>query len=340
MNKIIISLTMLVMVLGVGVNAQVPNNIKTTDIKAGSVNAEAQQLKAQQNEAIKAARVAREEAEALAKEQREALKTKAESAKVQLQNEREALKLKTAESQERLKIEKDVLSGSVEAEKASREALKQKVEQEKEAIKASREEFKQKAEQVREEMKTSREEFKNKIDVKKEELKTKREEQKSELKTKLETIKDERKKATVEKLDKRFDEINVKTTTQWTNALVRLEDLLVKVSLRADKAAANGADVSAVGSALERAKLAIEAARSAITTQVGRAYPISIVSESELRSAVAQTRDLLSQDLKAVREVIKSAQQATVDAVTALKAVPKVDEAQSPATSTSAMPIQ
>ena len=147
-------------------------------------------------------------------------------------------------------------------------------------------------------MKASREEFKNKIEVQREELKTKREEQKVELKTKLEKIKDERKKATVEKLDKRFNEINVKMTAQWSDALLRLEDLLVKISLRADKAAANGADVSAVGPALEKAKIAIVAARTAISAQASKAYPIDIVSETELKSAVAQTREKLNQDLK------------------------------------------
>ena len=62
---------------------------------------------------------------------------------------------------------------------------------------------------------------------------------------------------------------------------------------------------------------------------------LDIVSEAELRSAVAQTRDRLNQDLKAVREVMRSAQQAVVDALTSLKGVPKVDEASS-TTSTSA----
>ena len=181
-------------------------------------------------------------------------------------------------------------------------------------------------------------EFKNKIEVQREELKTKREEQKVELKTKLEKIKDERKRATVEKLDKRFDEVNAKMTAQWSNALLRLEDLLVKVSLRADKAAANGADVSAVGPALEKAKIAIVAARTAISAQASKTYPIDIVSETELRSSVAQTREKLNQDLKAVREIMKAAHQAAVDALTSLKGVPKVDEATSSATSTSVAP--
>ena len=136
-------------------------------------------------------------------------------------------------------------------------------------------------------------------------------------------------------MDKRFDEVNAKMTTQWSNALLRLEDLLVKVSLRADKAAANGADVSAVGSALEKAKIAIVAARTAISAQASKTYPIDIVSETELKSAVAQTREKLNQDLKAVREVMQSAHQAAVDALTSLKGVPKVDEAPSSATSTS-----
>ncbi|GEM_PF-1974343 len=320
MKKIIISLVAIGLSFSMAASAQTPDSAVIKDAGAGSVNFEAQQLKIQQKEALEAARTAREAAVTQAKEQRE------------------ALKLKAVESKEKLQAERAALNRSVEADKANREAFKQRAEQEKEAIKLSREEFKQKAEQTREDMKASREEFKNKIEVQKKELKTKREEQRAELKTKLEKIKDERKKAVVEKLDKRFDEINVKTTTQWTNALIRLEDLLVKISLRADKAAENGADVSAINSALEKAKTAIVAARAAITAQASKTYPIDIVSEAELRSAVAQTRDRLNQDLKAVREVMRSAQQAVVDALTSLKGVPKVDEASS-ATSTSATPV-
>ena len=299
MNKIIISLVAIGLSFGMAASAQTPDSAVIKDAGAGSVNFEAQQLKIQQKEALEAARTAREAAVTQAKEQRE------------------TLKLKAVESKEKLQAERVALNGSAEADKANREA------------------FKQRAEQEREAMKVSREEFKNKIEVQREELKTKREEQRAELKTKLEKIKDERKKAVVENLDKRFDEINIKTTTQWTNALIRLEDLLVKISLRADKAAENGADVSATSSALEKARTAIVAARAAITAQASKTYPIDIVSEAELRSAVAQTRDRLNQDLKAVREVMRSAQQAVVDALTSLKGVPKVDEASS-TTSTSA----
>ncbi|MEK7463282.1 MAG: hypothetical protein AAB621_02900 [Patescibacteria group bacterium] len=323
-----------------GLKTETKNTIKTEQEKAvevkkevkSKIEAEKEALRAKSSEAVK-------ETKDKIEAEREAIKAKAETIK-------EELKAKREQEQERIKAEKEALKEGVKAEreqkkeavKSARDESKQKAEQEKEAVKASREEFKQKAEQAREEMKASREEFKNKIEVQREELKTKREEQKVELKTKLEKIKDERKKATVEKLDKRFNEINVKMTAQWSDALLRLEDLLVKISLRADKAAANGADVSAVGPALEKAKIAIVAARTAISAQASKAYPIDIVSETELKSAVAQTREKLNQDLKAVREVMQLAHQATVDALTSLKGVPKVDEAASSAASTSAAP--
>lgn len=299
------------LVLGSGASAQTSDNIEITDIIVSPVNTEAQQLKIQVKDANSAARATREAAEAQFKEQRGALKESTEATRAKLQGERELLKSKAVESREGLQAERPALQENSEA------------------IKVAREEFKQKADQARKEMKVSREEFKNKIEIQREGLKIKREEQKVELKNKLEIIKDERKKATVEKLDKRFDEINVKITTQWTNTLVRLEDLLVKISLRADKAATNGSDVSAVSSVLEKARATIVAARDAITVQVSKTYPIAVTSEAELRSAVAQTREKLNQDLKAVREIMRSTHQATVDVLTILKGVPKVDEASS-----------
>jgi len=201
----------------------------------------------------------------------------------------------------------------------------------KNAVTERKSELQNKAAERKAAVQQTREELKNRVEAKKEELKTKRETQKAELKARLEKIKDGRKKAAVERLDNRFTEINAKMANHWLNALTRLEELLNKVSGRADKAEANGRDVAAVRAAVEKAKTAIAAARTALEAQLAKTYPIQITDETRLKSAVATARELLNKDLKAVREAVRAAHKAVVEATKLLKGVPKVDEEPAPA---------
>ena len=172
------------------------------------------------------------------------------------------------------------------------------------------------------------------MEATREELKTKREAEKEALKAKLAAVKDAKKKEAVERLDKKFDEINAKMSGQWTNTLARLEELLGKITSRADKAAVSGSDVSVTRSAVESAKSAIESARTAIAAQAAKTYPIVVTTEDALKSAVAQTRELMNKDLQAVRDAVQAAHKAVSGAASSLKSVPRVNE-EPTATSTS-----
>lgn len=195
-----------------------------------------------------------------------------------------------------------------------------------EAIRAMREAAQQKAEQAREAIKAAHEDFKAKIEAARQDIKTKREAEMADLKTKLQAVKDARKKETVTRLDQRFDEINTKLTDSWTNTLARLDELLVKITSRADKAAAGGADVSAVRAGVDSAKAAIAAAKTAVAAQAAKTYPISVTTETALKSAVAQTRELLNKDLQSVRDLMQAAHKAVSAAASSLRAVPGVDQ--------------
>jgi len=253
------------------------------------------------------------------------------------QNEREKIQENAKAALEKLQQERKTFQESAvgarvqlrtEA-KDERSVLKQSATST-EAMKAAREMIQKKAEQAREAIKTSHEEFKAKMETAREEIKTKRETEMSALKAKLEAIKDARKKEAVQRLDKRFDEINAKMNSQWTNTLVRLEELLVKITSRADKAAVSGTDVSAIRAGVEIAKLAIAAARTAVVAQAAKTYPISVTTESALKSAVAQTRELLNKDLQAARDLMQAAHTAVSGAAAALSRIPRVNEEPTP----------
>ncbi len=253
---------------------------------------------------------------------KEAITEKREAVKSAVGEKREAVKNAVTERKDAVKT----------AAGEKREAVKNAVTEKRDAVKAAQTEFKANLEK-------EREVFKQRVEVARDEFKQKRKTQKEELKARLEKVKDERKKQTVERLDNRFTEINTKQTNHLLNTLTRLEELLGKVSSRADKAESNGQDVSAVRTAIEKAKIAIASARTALEAQLAKTYPIQGVdspeeqfTEARLKSVVAMAREALNKDLKAAKEVVRTAHKAIVEATKSLRGVPKVDE--EPATTT------
>ncbi len=235
-------------------------------------------------------------------EQREALREKAAE-------EREAaVELFRATTTDRREAAQDLQTTLQRTAQDKRELLKRQIEERRDLIEEKRENFRASAEDAREE------------------ARQKREEQREELRARLENIRDERKKEAVERLANRFTEINEKLTNHWLAALVRLEELLAKVGSRADKAEVNGADVAATRAAIDEAEAAISSARMALEAQLAKTYPIGVTTEDALRSAVAEARDALNNDLQAVKESVRTAHKAVVDALTSLKGIPDVDQ--------------
>ncbi len=237
--------------------------------------------------------------------------------------------------QERFRQERDALQ---QRAKSASEQFKQERDALQEKSRASGEQFKMQSETLREQMKTTREDFKTKIEESRRAFQEKRKTEKDELKARLKNIKDERKKSMVENLDKRFDEINQKTTAKWVRTLTLLDELLAKITLRQDKAAANGKDVAASRAASIAANTAIGAARAAVVAQTAKTYPIPVTTDTTLKSVVAQTRNALNTDLKAVRDLVQVAHKAVSATAQALRGIPGVNETATttPATTTPA----
>lgn len=235
-------------------------------------------------------------------EEREVLREKAE-------REREsAIELFRSTTTDRREAAQDLQKALQRTAQEKRELLEKQNAERRALIEEKREEFRERAEGLREE------------------AKQRREQQKEELRARLENIRDQRKKEAVERLDNRFTEINEKLTNHWLAALVRLEELLAKISSRADKAEVNGVDVSATRLAIEAAHSAIAAARNDLEAQLAKTYPIGVTTEDALRSAVAAVRNQLNEDLRAAREAVQKAHRAVVDALVSLKGVPEVDK--------------
>lgn len=168
--------------------------------------------------------------------------------------------------------------------------------------------------------------------------------QKEKLEEKINEIRDKQKQKMAQQIEKQLDHLNQIWTEHFTNVLNRLEAILEKIKTRADKAAANGQDISEVDAAIKKAEAAIAAARTAVETQAKKTYTADLTAINSgiattttpagqdqliknLRAQFKALREQLMKDLFGLRDgVIKDSRKAVHDAFQALSKVPKVDE--------------
>lgn len=168
---------------------------------------------------------------------------------------------------------------------------------------------------------------------------------KTNLDQKIAQIKDQRKKTIAMNLSGQFDHINQVWTDHFTLILDKLDAVLQRVKSRAQKAADNGHDVSAVNTAVQGAESAIAAARTAVANQAKKTYTVDVSSmtqetsstngqtklNSDLKIKFKEVHNQLQNDLTALRDgVIRDARTAVKSALQALAGVPGVDEEPEP----------
>ena len=205
-------------------------------------------------------------------------------------------------------------------------------------VKIEREDMKAKRTELNTQLKDEREAAKKRLEIAREEAKKAAETRRAELKDKIGKLRDEKKKQAATRLNEQLARLNAQWTDHFNNVLNRLSEILSKVELRADKAQANGKDVSAVRTAIQNAKNAIATARAAVETQAKKIYMPCILgvstfsnctfaSEKELGPAFKAARERLRKDLFELRDgAMKSAREAVQNAHQTLKGVPKVNE--------------
>lgn len=191
---------------------------------------------------------------------------------------------------------------------------------------ATKEEMEAMRARARGELDAKREALKKEVEAKRETLKTQVETKREQLKERLKVVRDEKKKETVEKLDRRLDEINQNRTDHYLNVLEKLNEAVERIVSRTDKAAARGLDVTSVRTAIDAAKAAIASAEAVAKAQAGKTYTISVTTEVELRAAVKAAHDALKEDLRKVHEAVKAAHDAVRKAAVALAQIPRVDD--------------
>ena len=219
-----------------------------------------------------------------------------------------------------------------ESIKDAREGLKQNIKNEREVLKTQREatkmEFETKREEAKNRIELEREGFKQKFEARKEEAKNKFEADREVMKTRLLKIKDERKKQAVEKIANQIKELNERTLNQLSEKLDKIGKVLGRITSRADKAESRGLDVSSVRTAVLSAEKTITDARESITLQAAKTYTVLMATSTDgtLKKDVGGARQALHADLVKVKDMVKSAHEATRNAATTLAKIKGVDD--------------
>lgn len=184
-------------------------------------------------------------------------------------------------------------------------------------------------------------EFKKAIEQKRIEIQNKIKAKRDELKLKLQKIKDERKRQVVEKIDAQLDALSARWTDHFGKVLEQIETVLDRVAARADETEKNGKNVAGVSAAIESARSAITASRSAVQTQTGKTYTIVINQEGTLKQDVGVARQALHTDLESVQATVKAARDAVHQAAVALAQINGVNpNGETTATSTTSTSTQ
>jgi len=192
---------------------------------------------------------------------------------------------------------------------------------------------KQRAQNVQEKLEQLRQQVQDKLQQKKEQIQQK-----------LTDIKDEQKQKMAKQIVNQFDHINQVWTDHFTDVLNRLDAVLQKIQVRADKASANGQDITSVTAAIKSAQSAISAARTAVVAQAQKTYTVDTTAVSagvsssstqtgqdqlikNLRSQFKTAKEQLFKDLFALRDgAMKNAREAVKNAFKSLSEIPSVDK--------------
>jgi hypothetical protein len=212
------------------------------------------------------------------------------------------------------KVEDEARVEVEEKDKSGFKLMKEERKQEREKIKNEIELMKEKREQDKEKVKTeidkAHEKFQNQMELKRVELKEKSIANREQLKEKLKTIKNEKKQNLVLNISDNIEKINIKATDRLGGLLEKIENALLNIKERADKAKADGSNVDEVYTLITKAEVSIAEARASISTQIGKTYKIEITNESTLKSTIQTIRDGFHQDIKIVQEKVKLAHEA------------------------------
>lgn len=204
------------------------------------------------------------------------------------------------------------------------------------AVPTLKQTFQQEREAAKQELSQKKAEFQTAVQGIREKMQSEIKAKETELKTQVKKIKDIAKQQAVQKMYANLNDMNKRMTDQFVKSLNQLADVLDKIKSRTAKAQAagtggtGGIDIKTVQTAIANAENAIALARTAVQSQAGKAYSITVQSDTSAKLDVSKVRDNLKKDLKIAQDAVKSAREAVHTAATTLGKIQRVDEAKTP----------
>lgn len=221
---------------------------------------------------------------------------------------------------------KEVREETREKIREIREDIKTTREDTREMIKDKRVDIKMNFKDAKEDIKMdSKEALEKMVERRKEALK-KIEQEKKDLKVKLAKVKDTKKREAVERINENIAKLNKEKTDNYTEVLIKISAILLRVEERINKAESVGLNVTDAKTALADAGKAIEDANTAVNTQAEKVYILSVTDETTLKQKVGETRQLLKNDLSSVYGMMKKAKEAVRNTATTLAKIDRVEE--------------
>lgn len=126
------------------------------------------------------------------------------------------------------------------------------------------------------------------------------------LKARLQAFKDKTKAITAERVSDNLTKINKQRTAEMNKQLDKMSGLVARLEKRVAEVKLKGTDTTVVESSIAKVKEAITSARSAVKAQSEKDYTITVSSETNIKTDVKSSRNLLYNDLNAVHMQIVS----------------------------------
>lgn len=121
-----------------------------------------------------------------------------------------------------------------------------------------------------------------------------------------------------ERIHQNLNHVNDTTTSSWLKNINHMNEILAKLEEHLNKAASEGKDISQAQTSVNNAKTQVTAAESALSTQAGKVYTITITDPGHIGPDVKTSRDTLHTDLQNVHQTLKTAKAAVVEATKAV----------------------
>ena len=142
----------------------------------------------------------------------------------------------------------------------------------------------------------------------------------SELKTKLQTFKDQLKAKIAERVNTNLNKINQNLVAIMQKHLDKMSIILNKLEARVTRGTPDIKNPASAKVAILSARKAIATASAALNIQSQKDYTIQVTTESRIKFDAQKQRDLLHNDLVAIRKMVIDAKQAVANAIRIAKA--------------------